>query len=652
MQARNLHSTAPATTRPAPSAEAGPAADAMSSRAPAPASRSAAAGDHAAAHRSGDDTDGSAGSAPGTAAAATAAATPSRSQRSPRRSSRAPLARLLRRLRPTSLLARIVLTNILGLLILVGGILYFNQSRESLIDARVESLMTQARIMAAAIASAATVDTGEIIIDPDRLLAEVDENAEQPPGELSWIIRPEQVAPVLRRITQSTGTIARVYDPDGILVADSRNLYGALLEQELPELPAQRPGPWERFWRWLDEKLFSNDYPRQKDYGYDNGKSFPEVRAALTGASVSVVRVNDAGEIIVTVGVPVSRQHSVLGALLLSTRGGEIDEVLRSERRLIIFMFLIAGLVTLLLSVSLASQIAEPIRKLAAAAEKVRKGVDNRVEIPDFSDRDDEIGHLSGALRDMTRALYDRIDAIESFAADVAHEIKNPLTSLRSAVETLQFARTKEQRERLIAVVTQDVKRLDRLISDISDASRLDAELARSHAEPVDVAELAETLAQVMNETAREDEARIVIVRKPLPRGVAAADAFVVMGHDVRLAQVLRNLLANARSFSPPGGIIRIVLQRSRHHVEMHVEDEGPGIPPENLDRIFQRFYTHRPASHFGQNSGLGLAISRQIVEAHGGRIWAENIIRRSDGEEQVRGARFVVRLPARRPAG
>ncbi len=558
-----------------------------------------------------------------------------------------PLLEWLRRLRPTSLLARIVLTNILGLLILVGGILYFNQSRESLIDARVDSLMTQARIMAAAIASAATVDTGEIIIDPDRLLAEMGDVTASPPKSLSWIIRPDRVAPVLRRITRSTDTIARVYDAEGLLVADSRNLYGGLLEQEVPALPEQQPGWWERFWRWLDKKLFANEYPLQKDYTFSNGKSFPEVRAALNGASVSVVRVNKRGEIIVTVAVPVSRQHSVLGTLLLSTRGGEIDEVLRAERRLIIFMFLVAGLVTLLLSVSLASQVADPIRRLARAAEKVRKGVDNRVEIPDFTSRNDEIGHLSGALRDMTQALYKRIDAIESFAADVAHEIKNPLTSLRSAVETLQFARTKEQRDRLIEVVTQDVKRLDRLISDISDASRLDAELARSHAEPVDVAELLQTLATVMNETAREGEAKIEIVRDPLPRGVPKKDAYVVMGHDVRLAQVVRNLLANARSFSPENGVITIRLRRPRHFVEFAVEDQGPGIPPENLEKIFQRFYTHRPAQFFGQNSGLGLAISRQIVEAHGGRIWAENITERQpDGSEVIKGARLVVRLP------
>ena len=243
-----------------------------------------------------------------------------------RREARPPLVlRLWRRLRPNTILARIVLTNIVGLIILVGGILYFNQSRESLIDARVESLMTQARIMAAAIAGAATVDTGEIIIDPDRLLAQIDEAERSGPKKLSWSIRPDRVAPVLRRITQSTSTIARVYDPDGILVADSMNLYGGLLDQELPKLPEQKAGPWERFWRWLDRTVFRNDYPHQKDYGYDNGKSFPEVRAALTGASVSVVRVNDKGELIVTVAVPIERQQSVLGALLLSTRGGEID---------------------------------------------------------------------------------------------------------------------------------------------------------------------------------------------------------------------------------------------------------------------------------------------------------------------------------------
>ncbi|WP_081910297.1 sensor histidine kinase [Thermopetrobacter sp. TC1] len=562
----------------------------------------------------------------------------------------------LARLKPRSLLARIVLTNLVGLVILVAGILYFNQLRENLIDARVDSLMTQARIMAAAVASSATVDTGEITLDPDRLAGMAEEDPSPPLDDISrldFLIRPEQAGPVLRRLVKQTGTIARIYDREGVLTVDTRHLYGygGILRLDLPPVGEQNPSLMERIealWDRVKKWIFGHDYPLQKEYGLENGKEFPEVVAALQGASVSVVRVNKKGQIIVTVAVPIQRYKAVLGALVLSTRGGEIDAVLDKERRTLLFLFLVAGLVTLLLSVSLAGQIAEPIRRLAAAAEKVRRRVDNRrVEIPDFSDRDDEIGHLSGALREMTEALYNRIDAIESFAADVAHELKNPLTSLRSAVETLKLAKTEEQRQRLVEIVNQDVKRLDRLISDISDASRLDAELARSQAAPVDVKVLLETLVTVANETARPGEARVrLIVRRP--RGMPEEKAFRVLGHDTRLAQVVQNLLANARSFSPENGEIRVILRRHGRFVEFLVEDEGPGIPEDNLEKIFERFYTDRPPQAFGQNSGLGLAISRQIVEAHQGTIHAENIYASDPVKgRKVKGARFVVRLPA-----
>ncbi len=553
----------------------------------------------------------------------------------------------LTRLRPKSLLARIVLINLAGLVVLVGGILYFNQSRESLIQARVDALMTQARIMAAAVASSASVDTGEITIDPDSLLEQTSPDDSSYLRDISryeFLIRPEQAGPVLRRLVKDTNTIARIYDRDGILSVDTRHLYGygGILRLDLPSLDAPSESWWKKLWHRLDKWLFSNDYPLQKEYGLENGKDFPEVTASLNGASVSVVRVNRKGEIIVTVAVPIQRYKAVLGSLVLSTRGGEIDKVLRSERRIVIIFFAVAGFVTLLLSVSLASQIAEPIRRLARAAEKVRSGVDNRVEIPDFTHRGDEIGHLSGTLREMTRALYDRIDAIESFAADVAHELKNPLTSLRSAVETLQVARTEQQRARLVEIVTEDVKRLDRLISDISDASRLDAELARAQAKPVDMARLLEALVSLANETARPGEARVEL---HVERGTAQRRPWRVLGHDTRLAQVVQNLLANARSFSPPDSAVRVILRRVGRFVEFAVEDEGPGIPPDNLERIFKRFYTDRPAQFFGKNSGLGLSISRQIIEAHGGRIWARN--RLAEDGSTIIGARFVVRIPA-----
>jgi two-component system sensor histidine kinase ChvG len=283
------------------------------------------------------------------------------------------------------------------------------------------------------------------------------------------------------------------------------------------------------------------------------------------------------------------------------------------------------------------------VRRLADSAERVRRRIRTRVEIPDFTGRRDEIGHLSGALRDMTDALYNRIEAIEMFAADVAHELKNPLTSLRSAVETLPLARNDNSRSRLLAVIEHDVKRLDRLISDISDASRLDAELQRQDMTSVGLRRLLTALASVANETRRGNNIAVELRFEG-----RANDTFLVPGHDSRLGQVISNLLSNAQSFSEAGGRVRIVCRRVRSEIEIVIDDDGPGIREDALERIFERFYTDRPHQGFGQNSGLGLSISKQIVEAHGGRIWAENRAGPSSvGEVTIAGARFVVRLPA-----
>jgi two-component system sensor histidine kinase ChvG len=562
--------------------------------------------------------------------------------------------RWLARLTPARLTSRIVLLNIAGLIILVSGILYFNQFRQGLIDSRVQSLLTQGQIMAAALASAASIDTDSIVIDPDRLM-------EARPGRtgpdddfigMDFPINPERAGPVLRRLVSTTDIRGRIYDRDGLLVVDSRGLYsrGDIVQTELPPLRSRNDYFALSLWRRFNNWLFRNDYPRQPEYGLENGREFAEVNAALNGASVSIVRVNDQNEIIVSVAVPIQRFRAVLGALVLSTQGGEIDKVLRGERKIVLFTFSVAVLVTMLLSILLAGTIAEPIRRLSAAAERVRRGVNNRLEIPDFTSRRDEIGHLSGSLRDMTNALYNRIDAIEAFAADVSHELKNPLTSLRSAVETLPYAKTAEQRDRLTAIVKDDVKRLDRLITDISDASRLDAELARAKNHPVDMRRLLETVVSLANETRPEDTPEIRLVQSPLPKGIDGQAPYRVLGHDNRLGQVVRNLVDNARSFTKPGTQVRVRLRRTRRDVEFRVEDEGPGIRAENLDKIFDRFYTDRPEGYFGKNSGLGLSISKQIVEAHRGRLWAEN---RSDpaiepgGERQVRGAVFIVRIPA-----
>ena len=277
----------------------------------------------------------------------------------------------------------------------------------------------------------------------------------------------------------------------------------------------------------------------------------------------------------------------------------------------------------------------------------MRRGSTSREEIPDFSDRQDEIGHLARSFREMTNALYNKIDAIEQFAADVAHELKNPLTSLRSAVETLPLAKSRESQERLMEVIQHDVRRLDRLISDISDASRLDAELARLQSEEIDISELLRNMADAANERVGSEDAKVKLIVADAPGN----KPYHMQGHDIRLGQVISNLLDNARSFSPAGGDVRLDLSREGRMIKIIVDDDGPGIRAENTERIFERFYTDRPDGEgFGNNSGLGLSISRQIIEGHGGSITATNRIEASGGDEgKIAGARFAIYLPAGR---
>ncbi|BCH29205.1 histidine kinase [Mesorhizobium sp. L-8-10] len=551
----------------------------------------------------------------------------------------------------SSLTRRILFLNLAALGVLVVGILYLNQFRDGLIDARVESLMTQGEIIAGAIAASATVETDSISIDPEKLL-ELQAGESLAPGSdqldsLDFPINPERVAPVLRRLISPTRTRARIYDRDANLLLDSRHLYsrGQILRYDLPPIQEEEPDLFERVQKFVFDFFRNGDLPVYKEQPGGNGAAFPEVLNALTGSPATVVRISEQGEQIVSVAVPVQRFRAVLGVLMLSTQGGDIDKIVAAERKAILRVFGVAALVNVVLSLLLASTIANPLRRLAAAAVRVRRGVKNREEIPDFSDRQDEIGNLSIAVRDMTNALYARIEAIESFAADVSHELKNPLTSLRSAVETLPLARNENSRNRLMEIIQHDVRRLDRLITDISDASRLDAELAREDAARVDLRKFVTDLVNVSREASRHKKAVEIEFRASrLPQGVKG---YFVVGHDLRLGQVITNLIENARSFVPDeNGLITISLSRAGKHNVITVEDNGPGIRAENIDRIFERFYTDRPAGEaFGQNSGLGLSISRQIVEAHGGTLTAENISGTKPGD--IKGARFVVTLPA-----
>ena len=579
----------------------------------------------------------------------------------------------------SSLSRRIVVLNLGGLVVLVVGFLLLDQFRADLIQARVQSLTIQADIIAAAISASATGDTDSITIDPDKLLqlapgesvgpTPSDEDATQ------FSINPALVGPFLHRLVTPTRTRARVYDSDGRLLLDSRSYSarGAVTRSDLPDA-SERRGFADRIVAYVRSFFLTSTAPRADDPWATNGRTMPEVAGALQGKTQSLVRVNREGETVVSVGVPIQHMMATRGALLLSTQGGDIDRVITSARLAQLRFFLVLAIVMLVLSLSLANTIAEPVRRLADAAERVRRGIRARQQIPDFTARSDEIGHLSRALRDMTQALYNRLDAIESFAADVAHELKNPLTSLRSALETLPRVNADHSRDRLIAVMQHDVRRLDRLISDISDASRLDAELARGEAGPVDVSALLRAVVSMAQDSPRRNGARVHL-SIPTRRGRNASADYFVLGHDSRLAQVVTNLIDNACSFSEPGGLVCVTLERTSarsqpereppfDRVVITVDDEGPGIPPHALERIFERFYTDRPSQGFGQNSGLGLSISRQIVEAHGGRIWACNRPVEPSGvhvatndrdnlDEGIRhgaGARFVVELPAFAP--
>jgi two-component system sensor histidine kinase ChvG len=339
---------------------------------------------------------------------------------------------------------------------------------------------------------------------------------------------------------------------------------------------------------------------------------------------------------VVSVSIPIAQVREVLGVLTLEAN--DVDAIIAAERLALVPFILIAVAVTISSSLLLTQLIAQPVRRLARAADRVRVAGARAISLPDLARRDDELGDLTRSLEDMTQSLSERMDAIESFAADVAHEIRNPLTSLRSAVETLDLVKDLAARERLLAVLKNDVQRLDRLVTDISNASRLDAELSRDQPKTLDLERLVTEIVHTYQATAKPGEPGVVF------KSPGGLEAITVQGREVPLGQVFRNLIDNARSFSPPNGEVSVSLVRVRDQVIGTVADSGPGIPPENVETIFQRFYTSRPkGAAFGGNSGLGLSIARQIAEAHGGTLHAEN---RIGPNGQVAGALFVLTLP------
>ncbi len=529
---------------------------------------------------------------------------------------------------------RILAVNLTAPVLLVLGLLFLDQYEDTLIAAELDALRTQGELMAASIGEGAV-----IIADTDAIPLFTPEGAMR-------VIDPDPARQLLRRQGNIARLRAQLFDRDGKLLADSRLLQGPGGEVQVQDLPPVESSALVRFMHSLYDKTIGRltvdrTLEPYNDQMRANGPDIKEVMNALqAGEAGNSVRLRTDGQKVLSVAVPVQFYKQIVGALLVSRDGSNVDKRMFAVRGSILGMFAWVLALTVLTSLFLAGTIARPVRRLATSAKRVRDSKNRQHTIPDLSKRNDEIGELSEALRDMTESLWRRMDATEHFAADVAHEIKNPLTSLRSAVETVGRVKDPEQQKRLMSIIMDDVARLDRLISEISDASRLDAEMSRAEMSPVKIKPLVQALSEVQNANDNPDAPRVQVVEDPAQKG-----ELVVFGLESRIGQVFRNLIGNAVSFSPPQGTIAIRAGRQGRYVIVTVEDQGPGIPAGKEAAIFGRFYSERPEGEkFGTHSGLGLSISKTIVEGHRGQIYAENIV----GEDgSVKGARFVVLLPA-----
>jgi two-component system sensor histidine kinase ChvG len=519
---------------------------------------------------------------------------------------------VLRRLKsiwpPGSRLGRlIILLNFVGLAALITGALVLNELRRGLVEARIDGLTTQGQFIVKVLDETATV------------------------GDPAPALKAEQASDFLQLLFIPRGQRARLFDANGKLVADSYVVADRVESKVLP--PARKPG----------EKplpLIGRAGQAQRRASRAQAELDKEIKAALGGRPVAGMRRTESGDRVVSVSMPIQHVAAVLGVLTLEA--GNVDQIIAAQRAALIPFILTAIAAVLASSLMLNRLVARPVLRLAHAADRVRVDGEREISLPDLARRSDELGDLTRALEDMTRALSERMDATERFAADVAHEIRNPLTSIRSAVETLDLIKDPVAISRLLAIIKLDAGRLDRLVTDISNASRVDAELSREPPRRLSISRLlAEVAGLYDNQVRGEAGPHSVHVRFVRADGLQHA---YVMGREIPLGQVLRNLVDNARSFSPAGGTVRLSLAAMGGRVEIYVDDDGPGIPPENLETVFERFYTARPKGHaFGGNSGLGLSIARQIAAAHHGELRAEN---RLAPDGSIAGARFVLALP------
>ena len=527
-----------------------------------------------------------------------------------------------RKRRVSPLTIKILSINVIAIFVVFTAVLHLDRYEDSLIQTELEGLERQATLFANALSEVAVARN---------------------PGAQNYL-SVTAVQNVIDRSALESLARSRVFGTGGELLADSYRLPGRVPSVTTKPLASVSPNIF--FQKFLD-KFFQDFFysttqqhvPNYQQHTIQLARAFPEVISALRGSSIKTVKATATGRKLLAVAMPIRKKYKpVLGVLLLSSDDKNINLAFNSYQKELITAVVIAIIITSALSLYLSRSITRPIRRLAFAAEKIRSDRNGRHEISEVSERKDELGELSKALTQMTDDLWQRLNAIEKFAADVAHEIKNPLTSIRSAVETASKIKDNEKRDKLLALILDDVHRLDRLITDISDSSRLDTELSREKFTAIDIGKLLLAFYKLRTSQKKFDKKNLTL------NITEGNDELIILGHEIRIVQVIDNIVDNAITFSPPHGNINIVVSADTKSVTITIDDQGPGIPKGKLDAIFNRFYSERPPTEkFGLHSGLGLSICKQITEAHNGEITAEN---RLDQQSITKGARFIINLP------
>jgi len=545
----------------------------------------------------------------------------------------------------SSLLRRIVMSNLLGLTILFAGAMDLSQFNVWLIDSKRESLQVRALTIAKALASDATIATTNGTDGTPSA-----GTAFNPFADLEFSLDPIRIAQTSRQLLSDAKNRARVYDLRGTLVHDSQRTMRPDTREEAENSDTTNRSDTKNLLTRMTQRLLRSDLRVYKDPDHGNAGSIREIRHALdNGETSAFVLLTSRGRQIVSIATPIQRAGSadVSGVLVLSTHRREIDDAVEEQRNVIIGFALLALAAAMIASYMLARTVAGPMQELSEVAEDVTRNIHAAAKLPEFKDREDEVGQMARAFKTMTAALYRRIEASEKFAADVAHELKNPLAAAKSTAEAFDYAKTDEQRNHLVKQIQHEIERLNKLITDVSNASRLDAELMRQQGEPVDVADVAQNIVTTFSDLLSDSDKA---VKLEFDEAAHLSGAYMILGQAGRIGQVLTNLVDNALSFSPAGGTVHISVRRESDDIFVVVKDEGPGIDPDQLDKIFQRFYTYRPTalSSRGNNSGLGLSISREIIEVHHGEIWAENHAEPDNMKQAgAKGAVFIIRLPA-----